>query len=275
MLALKNVSKAYGKTRVLSGASFEIRPKDCLCITGAGGSGKSTILKLLVRAEDPTSGTVIVDGVDLKAVPPPILQLYRRRLGIAYQEPMILSHATVAENIALPLELFGAPEPIMHKTTNDLMERLGLTDKANRLAGDLSMSERSLMSIARAIIGTPMILIADEPLLHLDDAQSTIVIELLKNMHKHGTTLVLFSRFEETAASFGARIVHLAEGVLTEERTRQHATSGKAAGTHRILEETEHRIHSVMDAPLPSAPPKKSSPKGGKRVRITSIGSGL
>lgn len=277
MLALKNVAKTYGKTRVLTGASFDVRPKDNVCVIGEGASGKSTMLKLLVRAEDPTSGTVIVDGVDLKAVPPSVLQLYRRRLGVIHQEPLLLAHATVAENIALPLDLFGAPESIMKRMTDDLLTRLELTAKADRLADDLSVSERSLVGIARAIIASPMIVIADEPLLHLDSVQAKTVTELLKNMHKHGTTLVFFSRSTETAKAFGARTVQLAGGIITQTQSaKETASTSKSASTHRILEDTEERIHSVMSAPAKTpAAPKAASQKSSKRIRITSIGSGL
>lgn len=276
MLALKNVTKTYGKNKILTGASFEIRPKDNVCVIGEGSSGKSTLLKLLVRAEDPTSGIVIVDGVDLKNVPPSVLQLYRRRLGVIHQEPLLLAHATVAENIALPLDLFGAPQSIMKRMTDDLMARLGLADKADRIADTLSVSERSLVGIARAIIASPMIIIADEPLLHLDSTQAKAVSELLRTMHKHGTTLILFSRNMETAKAFGARTVQLSEGVITETKPKEAAAPSKAASTHRILEDTEHQIHSVISAPPKATPaPKAASKKDSKRIRITSIGSGL
>jgi cell division transport system ATP-binding protein len=277
MLALKNVTKAYGNVKVLSGASLEMKPKDNVCIIGEGGSGKSTLLKLFARQEDPTSGTVLVDGIDLKAVPPAILQLYRRRLGLSFQEPLLLMHATVSENIALPLELFGASPAIIKRTTDDLMKRLGLTDKAMRFAGDLSVSERSLVGIARSIIASPMIVIADEPLLHLDATQAKAVVELLKNMHAHGTTLVLLSRSAQTARAFGARTVALKNGVLSVEKQEvaPPAKTVKAADTHRILEETENRIHSIFAMPQKKAPAKHEQKGDGKKIRITSIGSGL
>lgn len=277
MLALRNVAKTYGQNKVLAGISLDIHPKDCLCIVGDGGSGKSTLLKLLVRAEDPTSGSVEVDGIDLRKVPPAILQLYRRRLGIAFQESMLLMHATVEENIALPLELFGAPSSVIKRTTTDLLKRLGLASKANRLAEDLSMSERALVGLARAMITAPMIVIADEPLLHLDETQAAVVTELLRNMHKHGTTLILFSREAATAKLFGARTVHIKDGKLAhapkqKEPARSHAV--KAAETHRILEETGHRSHAAAEQLLNMKQPVKQE-RDGKKIRITSIGSGL
>jgi len=272
MLALKNVTKAYGSNRILAGASMAVGPKDCVCIVGDGGSGKSTILKLLVRAEDPTSGTVEVDGIPLKKVPPVVLQLYRRRLGISFQEPALQMQATVAENIALPLELVNAPENAIQKMTADLMKRLGLEGYANRIAESLSMSERALVGIARAVIANPMIVLADEPLQHLDTKQAKLVVDLFAAMRKHGTTLILFSRSTETARAFGARTLTLKNGNITAGSSAAHQSAVSAATTHRILEETGGKVHAIMD----TKPIRKVGvPKNDKKIHITSIGSGL
>ena len=270
MLALKKVTKSYGSVKVLTAASLAVAPKDCVCIVGDGGSGKSTILKLLVRMEDPTSGTVEVDGIPLEKVPPPILQLYRRRLGIAFQEPALLQQATVEENIALPLELFGAPQNITQRTVTDLLQRLLLTSCAKRTAETLSMSERVLTGIARAAVASPMIMLVDEPLQHLDAKQGKAVTDLFSAMHKRGTTLILFSRTEETARAFGARIITLQKGTTSSGSLEQ--SSAHAHTTHRILEETEGKVHSVLDT---KPVQKVGVPKNDKKIRITSIGSGL
>jgi ABC-type ATPase involved in cell division len=269
MLALKKVTKQYGTRKVLDGASLTVGPNDCMCITGDGGSGKSTILKLLVRAEDPTSGSVEVDGIALQKVPPAILQLYRRRLGISFQEPSLLLQATVAENIALPLEMADVPAASTAKIVDDLLTRLGLQQCAGRLAEDCSMSERALTGIARAAVTSPMILLADEPLQHLDTVQAKAVVALFAAMRKRGMTLVLFSRNPQTATAFGARTLTLKNGALSADAHKQTVSP---VTTHRILEETEGKVHAVMDA----KPVRKvGEPKNDKKIRITSIGSGL
>jgi cell division transport system ATP-binding protein len=267
MFALKNVTKIYGKTKVLSGASLTVQPKDSVCIIGDGSSGKSTVLKLLMRLEDPTSGTVEVDGVDLKIVPPAILQLYRRRIGAIFQEPMLMEHATVRENIALPLELFGVQKTIIDKAVDDLLKRLQLASKADVPAGELSLSEQALTGIARAMVTAPMVIIADEPMLHLDEAQKKTVSALLLNMHKKGTTLIVASRDQATADALNARIVQLQNGAFVYA-TRKPAAP-KQAQPHRILEEPE------IQAGVPDDPPAKDdkSEGNGRKIRITSIGS--
>lgn len=270
MLAFKNVTKKYGKHVVLSGASFSVGPKDCVCIVGNGGSGKSTIVSLLIRADDPTSGTVEVDGISLQKVPPLILQLYRRRLGIAFQEPTLLMRASVAENIALPLEMANVPPAIVTKTVDDLIVRLGLETCAQRIAEQCSMSERALTSLARAIITSPMILLADEPLQHLDGEQVKRVMQLIKAMQKRGTTCIFFSRTVKTATAFDARILQLQHGTVTEAEERPSTFSPET--THRILEETEEQVHKILDMKQPR---KVGVPKNDKKIRITSIGSGL
>lgn len=272
MLSLKNVTKRYGKTLVLSGASLSIGPKDCVCIVGESGSGKSTIVNLLVRADDPTSGVVEVDGIPLSKVPPQILQLYRRRIGIAFQEPLLSLNATVAENIAVPLELMHVQPKAIDTMVTELMKRLGLETHAHRLAENCSMSTRALTGIARAIIASPMIVLADEPLQYLDAKQSKLVIDLFAAMRKHGTTIVLFSRSADTARLFSARIVALKNGILTAATAQKSVVN--TATTHRILEETGGRVHQILDH-LQAPRPRPGTPKNDKKIRITSIGSGL
>jgi ABC-type ATPase involved in cell division len=189
-----------------------------------------------------------------------------------YQEPMLLEHATAAENIALPLELFGAPKQVTDRNTADLLKRLGLTDSANRLAEKLSSSERSLIAIARAVSTSPMIMIADEPLQHLDNKQSKAVVDLFTAMQKNGTTIVLLSRSTDTARAFGARIVTLKNGALSAESGSPSHGTVNSSNTHRILEETEGKIHQVLE----TKPARKvGEPKNDKKIKITSIGSGL
>ena len=252
MLALQNVSKAYGTSKLLSNVSVQINPKDILCIVGSSGSGKTTILKLLLGLEIPTSGIVSIDGIDLRIVPGPVVQLYRRRIGVIFQEPILLTHATAAENIALPLELVGAPKTIIQKSVNDLLSRFHITEKAHLFPDELSLSERSLVAIARAIITAPMVMLADEPFANLDPDQQKVVGSLLLALHKQGTTLVIFSRTTETARALGARTILLENGTLTSTTEQKRTPDGPA---HRILESqgSGRKIHITSIGALPSA----------------------
>lgn len=265
MLALKSVAKSYGGVSVLEGASLQVNPKDCLCVIGPAGSGKSTIFRLFLRLEKPTKGTVLVDGIDLSVVPSPILQLYRRRIGIVFQESVLLSHATVAENLALPLELMNAPQAVIRRNTDDLLKRLGLSGKSTRFPDELSASERSLLCIARAIITAPMVLLLDEPLANLDASQQKTVTTLVLAMHKRGTTVVIFSRDAETARMFGARTVELKNGSISASVARKAASKG---GEHRIFEQ-EHAAASARTNDVPET----AASSGKRKIRITSLHS--
>ncbi|MCK5020703.1 MAG: ATP-binding cassette domain-containing protein, partial [Candidatus Peribacteraceae bacterium] len=115
MIILKNVSKSYSKTTVLGNVSFRIDPKEFVCITGPSGAGKSSLMHLMVGANIAMKGIVSVDGVDLRLLPPTILQLYRRRIGVAFQDYKLLWNNTVFENVAFPLEINGVPDEIIKK----------------------------------------------------------------------------------------------------------------------------------------------------------------
>ncbi len=256
MLALKNVTQSFGPTTVLRSASLQIVPKDCACILGPARSGKTLILRLLTGLDAPVKGTVLIDGVDLTVVPHPVLQLYRRRTGIIFQEPVLLEHATVSENIALPLELAGMPRAAIRRAVTDLLQRLSLTDLADRFPDTLSLSERSLVSIARAIVTAPMVLLADEPFANLDAAQTKAVVELIAALHKSGTTVLAFSRSAETATLLDARTLQLENGAIAEAAA---SPAPGDAGRHRILEK-------------PAVPRAEEEAKG-RKIRVTAIRS--
>ncbi len=280
MIALKNVTKSSGKNPLFSNLSLRIDPGAALCIVGESGSGKSMLVRLLIRADDPESGTVEVDGVNIRTLPAPILQLYRRRVGVIFQEPILLERATVEENIGLPLELLGAPEALIKRNTADLLKRMNLLSKAALFPSDLSVSERMLMTVARAIITAPMVVLADEPLHNLDARQKKIVTELLTNMQKKGTTIVLFSREAATGHAFGAETLHLKDGKIAKQTEPQTVAHKQPMDAHRILEESDQpeMITESVEEPagddeqvVPVSHKKTST--GGKRIRITSIGS--
>lgn len=276
MIALKNVTKAYGKKVVLSNLTIKIEPGSCLCIVGDSESGKTTLMKLLIRAEDPTSGSVDVDGVNIQVLPTPILQLYRKRVGVIFQEPILLDHLTLEENVGMPLELLDAPNAVIRRNVRDLLKRMELLSKADAYPHELTKGERALACIARAIVAGPMVVLADEPFAHLDKKQIGIVTELLANMHKKNTTLVFFSRDVAIARAFKAQVLQLKDGNVSRHIERK--AEPVPEDTHRILEENSEDLMSLAqianadnssdDVPV-SFKPKSTA----RRIRITSIGS--
>lgn len=273
MIALKNVTKSYDKQTVLSDLSLRIDPGVCLGIIGDRGSGKTTLLRLLIRAEDPVSGTIEVDGVNIRTLPSPILQLFRRRVGVIFQEPILLEQATIEENLGLPLSLLSAPATLVQRNTGDLLRRLGLQAKAALFPKDLSISEKRLICIARAIITAPMVIMADEPLADLDKNQAQIVIELLSNMQRRGTTVVVFSRDTAVAKALSAQVLTLKNGQIGKQAEATSMAKTPVQDAHKILEETE--MQRAFNPPDETDVPVSatSNASSAKRIRITSIGS--
>ena len=281
MLACKQVTTLIGTTTILADVSFTLEPGGCLCIVGPSGSGKTLLSRLLVRAEVPTSGTIEVDGVDLVGLPPPILQLYRSRVGLLFQEPLLLAHMTLQENLAYPLELRGLPDAACQQAALALLAGIGLAENAASLPHILSQGERSLLCVARATIADPMIIIADEPFAHLDRQQREKATDLLRGTHTRGASLLLLSQDAATGTSFGARTLSLAVGRISAEEGG--FSPAPVAGNYHILDA------SVQESPL-QAPAEKTAPalqpeteeaakktvkahRERKKIRITSIGS--
>lgn len=187
------------------------------------------------------------------------------------------------ENIALPLELFDAPEATVKRNVDDLLKRCGLKAKANVRASELSTSEQSVVAIARSLVAGPMVIVADEPLLHLDDQQKKIVVDLLKAMQQHGTTLIILSRDDATANAFGAKTLTLEGGKLSQPLRKKAITdSPKPADTHRILEQEQSAEQPATPSEATPEPEdvvetqeKDTAKSSKKKIRITSIGSNL
>ncbi len=275
MLVLKNVSVVRGSRRVLSGVNLRIEPGELVCVTGKSGSGKSTVFSLFAGILEPTSGAVEIDGMDLKKVPKKAMQLYRRRLGVIFEDGKLLPLRSVGENVAFPLEVVGAPPAYLDKRVRETLKDVGLLSKINELPERLTSDERVRVGIARAVIHRPLILLADEPLALLDDEESAHAKALLKEIHKSGSTVIIFTHNASLAQELGARIVELDGGTIAEK-----ASSSTVIKKHEIFEDQ-------AAAPVASSvPPVKSQPEvaieqsagdadktPGRKIRVTSIHS--
>lgn len=217
MIELKNVSKDYGHGRVLDGVSLKIEPKECVCIVGPSGAGKSVLLSLLIGAEFPTSGTVTIDGADLRTIPHPALQLFRRKVGIVFQDGKLLSTRTVAENIAFPLEVADLDDDAIEKRVRELLRRMDLVQRKDALPHELSAGEIARTAIARAVAHMPLILIADEPLLHLDATQEENALRLLRELSAASRTVIVLTRDVSLAEALGASVIRLQNGKIAGE----------------------------------------------------------
>jgi len=265
MLVLKNISKTYGRNKVLDGVSFRVDPKEFVCITGPSGAGKSTLLHLMIGAEPVSKGSITVDGVDLRILPPTILQMFRRRIGVVFQDYKLLWDRTVAENVAFPLEVAGAPDDVIEQRVKEVLKEMELTRRANTMANALSGGEKARTAIARSIVHNPIILFADEPTGNLDPEQTEMVLELLRQINKHGTTVVLATHEVDIVDSLQTRVIRLEEGGVIRDSIGGYK-KGKADPKKSESKQEKHKIFADADK-------EKIAKSSGKKIRITSIGS--
>lgn len=215
IITLRGVTKTYDNgSKALAGINLEIKPGDFLFITGPSGSGKSTLLKLLYGEERADEGDVRVDGYDLTTLRGDRLSQLRRRIGIVFQDYKLIPRRTVLENVAFVLWAQGLPRKEIHRRLQPALKMVGLTHKANCFPEQLSGGEQQRVSIARAIVGTPPILLADEPTGNLDPDNSWQVIKILKKLNSVGITVIVTTHDESLIRLSNHPAVQLRNGYL-------------------------------------------------------------
>ncbi|MDE6565987.1 MAG: ABC transporter ATP-binding protein, partial [Clostridia bacterium] len=205
MISVKNISKKFGRgtnsLSALDDVSFNVEDGEFLVILGQSGSGKSTILNLIGCIDSPTSGTILVDGVDVTKMSGKQLCEYRNKnIGFVFQSFYLEPAYSVTDNIVLPLTIAGAKRQIKDAKSKELLEKLNLTDKANVKTSTLSGGQKQRVAIARALVNDPKIILADEPTGNLDSNSGAEVIEILKEICKSGKTVIMVTHNEEQAS---------------------------------------------------------------------------
>lgn len=191
MISFHNVTKKYGSHLVLDGVSFNIENNEFVVLTGASGVGKSTVIALLIGAVKPTHGSVEVDGMQVSDMDPKTLQLYRRKIGVVYQDYKLLDKKTVFENVAFAMEVCNEPDSLIHERVPQVLEKVGLLHFQDQFPDQLSGGEKQRLAIARALVHHPRLIIADEPTGNLDEGNVKGIVHLLINLHREGATVLL------------------------------------------------------------------------------------
>lgn len=256
MIAFSRVTKRYGETVTLSDVTFTVLPRERVCITGPASAGKSTLLRLLLRAEAPSAGSISIDTVDLQRIPPAILHLYRQRIGLKLAEDNLFLRKTVTENLTFPLLLRTLPERESSRSARNMLERLGLLQFAESFPADIPAEARTLLGLGRALIAHPMILLLDEPFADLSIDAFSLAVSLLTDAHHREKTILCFSRDESIASALSARHIRLAAGKITEDSPVVSDDLTPLSSTiHHILARALFRHRST---PLP---PEKETQK--------------
>ena len=215
IVSLHGVTKIYANgSQGLLNLNLDVQRGDFLFVTGPSGAGKTTLLKLLYGAERPTSGEVIVDGLNVSQLRGDRLSLLRRRIGVVFQDYKLIPRRTVSENIAFVLWAQGFTRKEIQRRLPPTLKLVGLQHKANCFPEQLSGGEQQRVSLARAIVGTPPVLLADEPTGNLDPDNSQQVLSILKKLNAMGATVIVTTHDEHLVQMSNQPVVQLREGRL-------------------------------------------------------------
>ena len=218
VLRFDNVSKRYiGGQDALSEVSFSVAPGEMLFVTGPSGAGKSTLLKLIHLSERPSRGAVLFGEKNLLKVRGRRIALHRRDVGVVYQDHRLLSDRSVAENVALPLILRGLARPDIAKRVRVALDKVGLGARERALPSQLSAGEQQRVGIARAIVGEPRMLVADEPTGNLDPTLSAEVMALFESLPERGTSVLVASHDLALVKRMRKRVLVLNQGRLVDD----------------------------------------------------------
>lgn len=227
MVSLRGVSKVFPNGNlVLRDVDLEVRPGEFVFVTGVSGAGKSTLLRLLYGADQATQGTVMVDQVCLFSseghrpyrIPTRPLAMLRRRLGVVFQDYRLLANRTLGENVAFVLRAQGLSPAEIRRRIGPTLKMVGLTEKRDRFPHELSGGEQQRLSLARAIVNMPVLLLADEPTGNLDPENSLLVLQILERLNSFGVTIMMTSHDPYLVERAGHRVVRVEGGRLYDMR---------------------------------------------------------
>ena len=218
MIEISNLTKTYEKnSRALKGVDISIADGEFVFITGRSGSGKSTLLRILLKEVEPTSGRVVVNDMDLGAMPRRYVPRYRRTLGVVFQDFRLLKDRTVYENIAFAQRVIGVPGRTIKEAVPRMLKLVGLSSKYKAFPHQLSGGEQQRVAIARALINQPAVLLADEPTGNLDPQNAMEIMKLLEEINRRGTTVIVVTHSRELVNTMKKRVITMDKGIVISD----------------------------------------------------------
>ncbi len=221
LIEVRNVYKQYRNgVTALCDINLSIPKGDFVFVIGSTASGKSTLIKLLYRQEKPTKGEVYVGGINVAKLRNRKVYILRRKIGIVFQDYKLLPQMTVFENVAFALEIYGLPEKEIRKKVMTAIEKVGLKEKFRSYPDELSGGEQQRVSIARAIVNNPKILICDEPTGNLDPDTSMGIMEIINKINEEGTTIIMATHDKDIVNKYKKRVITLEKGILIGDKEK-------------------------------------------------------
>lgn len=218
MIDFDNVTKIYDNTTIaLKNFSLKIDDGEFVFVVGASGSGKSTLLKLMMKEEEPNEGTIVVNGVDVTKMKRSDIPYLRRTMGVVFQDFRLIDKITVYENVEFAMDVVGASSREKRRRVPYVLGLVGLSDKARRRPSELSGGEKQRVGMARALVNNPHMIIADEPTGNIDPSMSYEIVELLGEINKCGTTIVMVTHDIDIIRKFPFRVVEISQGEVQSD----------------------------------------------------------
>lgn len=221
MIEFKNVSKIYNNNvHALKNVSVKIERGEFVFLVGPSGAGKSTFIKMLLKEVDPTTGTIMNNGIDLSTLKRGQIPYYRRKVGMVFQDFRLIPNLSVYENVAFAMRVVGASSREIRKRVPTVLSLVGLSDKYKVFPHELSGGEQQRISLARAIVNNPSLLIADEPTGNLDPETAKEIMALLDDINKAGTTILMATHAKEIVDMMKKRVIAVEKGVIVRDEKR-------------------------------------------------------
>jgi len=217
MISFEQVDKTFGQLVALDQVSFKMEKGELVFLVGQTGAGKSTLFKLLLKCYSPSGGQIVVDGVDLNEIKPNKVHLYRRKIGVVFQDFRLLPNQNVLENVSLPLRIAKTDPELIEKEAEEALELVGLRDRLQAFPSQLSGGEIQRVALARSVVANPEIILADEPTGNLDIEAARDLVGLLKKINQLGKTIIVATHNFDVVNEFKERVLCLKNGKLVSD----------------------------------------------------------